>query len=179
MSKNYLFLIFCIISLVANAQTRSIKGIVLDGSNQIPLPNAEVKVQGTDKGTTTNFDGEFTLEGVSEGDVLIISYLGFKEKKVSIDDRTEYAIKLQTDQQALEDVVVIGYGESSKRNVTGSVSSISSENIQDIEPINTAQALQGTAAGVNVTPQGVTFVGDIDPAFDQSTMEIDHVRVYQ
>lgn len=154
MSKNYLFLIFCVISLVANAQTKSISGIVLDGSNQIPLPNAEVKVQGTDKGTTTNFDGEFTLEGVSEGDVLIISYLGFKEKKVNVDDQTEYTIKLQTDQQALEDVVVIGYGESSKRNVTGSVSSISSENIKDIEPINTAQALQGTAAGVNVTPQG-------------------------
>jgi len=136
------------------SQTKSISGLILDGSSQIPLPNAEVKVQGTDMGTTTNFDGEFSLENVSSNATLVISYLGFKSEKVKVEGKTEFTIELQADQETLEDVIVVGYGESSKRNVTGSVSSIGSESIKDIEPVNTAQALQGTAAGVNVTPQG-------------------------
>jgi len=154
MVKNCLILIMCLIGSNLSAQTKSISGVVLDGSNQIPLPNAEVKVEGTGIGTATNFDGEFVLENVNEDATLIVSYLGFKDKKVKIAGKTEFTIELQSDQESLEDVIVIGYGESSKRNVTGSVSSIRSESIQDIEPINTAQALQGTAAGVNVTPQG-------------------------
>ena len=136
------------------SQTKTISGLILDGSSQIPLPNAEVKVQGTDMGTTTNFDGEFSLENVSSNATLVISYLGFKSEKVKVEGKTEFTIELQADQETLEDVIVVGYGESSKRNVTGSVSSIGSESIKDIEPVNTAQALQGTAAGVNVTPQG-------------------------
>jgi TonB-linked SusC/RagA family outer membrane protein len=156
MIKNCLIIIFCISGMSLMAQTKTISGIVLDGSNQIPLPNAEVKVKGTDKGTATNFDGEFTLEGVNEDATLIVSYLGFKTQEVSVAGKTELTINLQPDQEALEDVIVVGYGKSSRRNITGSVSSISSESIQDLEPVNTAQALQGTAAGVNVTPQGGT-----------------------
>jgi len=123
------------------SQTKSISGLILDGSSQIPLPNAEVKVQGTDMGTTTNFDGEFSLENVSSNATLVISYLGFKSEKVKVEGKTEFTIELQADQETLEDVIVVGYGESSKRNVTGSVSSIGSESIKDIEPVNTAQAL--------------------------------------
>ena len=154
MVKNCLILIMCLVGLNVSAQTKTISGVVLDGSNQIPLPNAEIQVEGSDIGTATNFDGEFVLENVNEDAILIVSYLGFKDKKVKVAGKTEFTIELETDQQSLEDVIVVGYGESSKSNVTGSVSSISSESIQDIEPMNAAQALQGTASGVNVTPQG-------------------------
>ncbi|MDR9448819.1 MAG: carboxypeptidase-like regulatory domain-containing protein, partial [Psychroflexus sp.] len=104
MIKNCLIIIFCISGMSLMAQTKTISGIVLDGSNQIPLPNAEVKVKGTDKGTATNFDGEFTLEGVNEDATLVVSYLGFKTQEVSVAGKTELTINLQPDQEALEDV---------------------------------------------------------------------------
>ena len=154
MVKNCLFFIFCIITMNSYAQEKTISGTVLDNTNEIPLPNAEIKIRGTDQGTTTDFDGKFTLENVAEDATLIISYLGFKNKTIRVSGKSEFTITLKPDQESLEDVIVVGYGSNSKRNITGSVSNISSESIQDLEPVNTAQALQGTAAGVNVTPQG-------------------------
>lgn len=154
MLKNYLFIAFSIIYLGMTAQTIDINGTVIDGGSQIPLPDANIQVEGTDKGASTDFDGLFNLSDVPSDGTLVVSYLGFVTQKIPINGQTTFEIVLQPDTEALEDVVVIGYGKSSRRNVTGSVSKVGSADIKKLEPINAAQALQGTAAGVNVTPQG-------------------------
>ncbi|WP_188459034.1 SusC/RagA family TonB-linked outer membrane protein [Psychroflexus planctonicus] len=154
MLKNYLFIVFCIMSLSMSAQTIDISGTVIDGGSQIPLPDANVQVEGTEKGASTDFDGVFTLTGVPSDGTLVVSYLGFVTQKIPIDGKTTFEVVLQPDTEALEDVVVIGYGQSSKRNISGSVSKVGAADIKKLDPINAAQSLQGTAAGVNVTPQG-------------------------
>ncbi len=154
MIKQYVFLILCCFSLAAVSQTKDISGVVFDGSSGIPLPDANVEVLGTTQGTVTDFDGNFQLSNVAVGSEIEISYLGFVSQRIKVGKDDFYTINLETDSEALEDVVVIGYGKSSRRNITGSVSKVGAESIEKLEPINAAQALQGTAAGVNVTPQG-------------------------
>lgn len=154
MLKKYLFIVIGIIGMGMSAQNIDISGTVMDGGSQIPLPDANVEVEGTQIGASTDFDGNFTLNGVPANGTLVVSYLGFITQKIPIDGKTTFEIVLQPDTEALDDIVVIGYGKSSRRNITGSVSKVGAESIQKLEPVNAAQALQGTAAGVNVTPQG-------------------------
>lgn len=154
MIKQYLLLIFCCLSFVAFSQTKDISGVVYDGSSGIPLPDANVEVKGTTQGTVTDFDGLFQLSNVEIGSEIEVSYLGFVSKTFTVGSDDDYSITLEADSEALDDVVVIGYGKSSRRNITGSISKVNAESIEKLEPINAAQALQGTAAGVNVTPQG-------------------------
>ncbi len=135
-------------------QNIDISGTVLDGASQIPLPDANITIEGTDKGTTTDFDGNFQLSNVSPSDVLVVSYLGFVTQKIPVNGKSSFEIILKPDTEALEDVVVIGYGKSSRRNLTGAVSKVDSESIKKLEPVNAAQSIQGTVSGVNVTPQG-------------------------
>lgn len=154
MLKNYLFVIFGVMALSMSAQNIDISGTIIDGGSQLPLPDANVQVEGTDMGASTDFDGNFALVGVPSNATLVISYLGFITKKIPINGKTSFEVVLQPDTEALDDVVVIGYGKSSRRNVTGAVVKVGSESIKKLEPLNAAQSLQGTAAGVNVTPQG-------------------------
>jgi len=137
----------------AYSQEKDIEGNVTDKDSGMPLLGVNVIVEGTSKGTTTDFDGNFSLSSVSNDATLVISYLGFKTVKLNVGTTTNFDIQLQSDTEALDDVVVIGYGKSSRRKITGSVSTVDSESIQDLEPINAANALQGTTAGVSVTPQ--------------------------
>lgn len=153
MINKILFSVICFTSLMMSSQTRDIEGTVTDASSETPLLGVNVIVQGTQKGTTTDFDGNFVLESVPEDAVLELSYLGFKTKTIKVSERLEFNIQLVPDTEALDDVVVIGYGTSSKRNITGSVSKVGSETIKQLEPVNAATALQGTTSGVNVTPQ--------------------------
>lgn len=153
MLKKFTLLLFFMTS-VFYAQEKQVSGTVVDADLNIPLPGVEVQVEGADQGTTTNFDGEFMLDGLSSGDVLLFTYIGFKTLKVTIDDRDVYDLKLESDVEQLEETIVIGYGKQSRRNVTGSVSKVGSEDIKKLEPLNAAQTLQGTVSGVNVTPTG-------------------------
>ncbi|WP_188404882.1 SusC/RagA family TonB-linked outer membrane protein [Psychroflexus salis] len=154
MLKNYLFILCSVISLGVFAQTIEISGTVIDGSSNIPLPDANVSVEGTQNGTSTDFDGNFSLSNVSPSATIVVSYLGFVTQKIPVNGQTKFEIVLQPDTEALDDVVVIGYGKSSRRNITGAVSKVGSESIKKLEPLNAAQSLQGTVSGVNVTPQG-------------------------
>jgi len=141
-------------SSIFYAQEKQVSGTVVDSDANIPLPGVEIQVEGTNKGTTTNFDGEFILDGLSPGDVLLLTYVGFKKQRVEIDERNTYNLTLESDVEQLEETIVIGYGKQSRRNVTGAVSKVGSEDIKKLEPLNAAQSLQGTVSGVNVTPQG-------------------------
>ncbi|MFO7744970.1 MAG: SusC/RagA family TonB-linked outer membrane protein [Psychroflexus sp.] len=143
----------CLLSMWTYSQEIDIKGNVTDKDSGTPLLGVNVLVEGTTKGTTTDFDGNFIITSVPSDATLVFSYLGFQTKKVNVAETTDFNIQLESDTQALDDVVVIGYGASSRRKITGSVSTVDAESIQDLEPINAANALQGTTAGVSVTPQ--------------------------
>lgn len=137
--------------LSLQAQTFSVKGNVTD-EDGMPLLGVNVLVKGEARGTVTDFDGNFVLEDVSPGDILQFSYMGFQPREVAVVDEEFMNVVLKTDPQALSEVVVIGYGTQQKKNITGAVSLVSEDVIEELNPIKVEQALQGTAAGVNILP---------------------------
>ena len=126
----------------------TLTGTVSDDTN-VPVPGASVIIQNTTTGTSTDFDGNYSIE-VTNGDVLEISSLGFSTKIVTVDGQETLNVTLATDASLLEEVVVVGYGARKKSDITGSVSSVKSEELNAFPLANAEQALQGRAAGVVV-----------------------------
>ena len=118
-----------LLSYIGMAQEiKTISGTVTDTAD-VPLPGAQLKVQGKEIFTVTDFDGNFSLEDVQEGDVFKITFLGFQPKEVTIGSANEYNVTLQEEAAALSEVVVIGYGTQTKQDLTGAISQVSSEEI--------------------------------------------------
>lgn len=148
MKKYILVLAAIMFSLSAMAQN-SVHGTVTDAEG-LALPGAGVVIQGTTTGTVTNEKGGFELKA-KPGDVLEVSSLGFITELVTVTEASIYNVVLNEDTNLLEEVVVVGYDTQKKVNLTGSVSSISTENMQNRPIVQTSAALQGLAAGVTVT----------------------------
>ncbi|MDD4515908.1 TonB-dependent receptor, partial [Massilibacteroides sp.] len=116
-----------------------------------PIIGANVVESGTTNGTITDFDGKFTLS-IAPNSTVIITYIGYVEQRVAVGDQTNLSITLKEDSQALEEVVVIGYGTQKKVNLSGSVSSVNMSELTESRPItNISNGLAGMAAGVQVT----------------------------
>ncbi|NNF22610.1 MAG: TonB-dependent receptor plug domain-containing protein, partial [Saprospiraceae bacterium] len=150
MIKLKLAIIATIILTTLNAfsQTRTITGVVQDSFE--PLIGANILIKGTANGTATDIDGNYTLENVSDGDVLIFSYTGYSEQEVAVGDQTEINITLQESALALTEVVVVGYGTKKKSNVVGAVTSVDLEEATALPTTNVSEMLRGRAAGVQV-----------------------------
>ncbi|HSM62555.1 MAG TPA: TonB-dependent receptor plug domain-containing protein, partial [Gillisia sp.] len=144
-----IFLFGGIISMYS--QSIAVQGTVTD-ENNIPLLGVNVLVKNESRGTTTDFDGNFSVENLKAGDVLQFSYIGFLPQEVRISNNETLSITMKADADSLDEVVVIGYGTQQRKDITGAVSVVSSKTIEELNPIKLEQALQGTAAGVNVTP---------------------------
>jgi len=136
--------------LGASAQSFSVSGTITD-ENKMPLLGVNVIVKNESRGTTTDFDGNYTVQDLASGDVLQFSYLGFQTQEVTINNQQRIDIVLLEDSEALNEVVVIGYGTQSRKEITGAVSVVGSETIEDLNPARVEQALQGRVAGVNIT----------------------------
>ncbi|SEQ00984.1 SusC/RagA family TonB-linked outer membrane protein [Neolewinella agarilytica] len=128
-----------------------VSGQVSDESGE-SLIGVTVRVQGTSTGTVTDIDGTFNLEVPSDA-VLEFSYTGFESQAIPVGNQTRFDITLLTSSTVLDEVVVVGYGSVQKSDITGSVSSVKSEDIQAFPVLNAGQALQGRAAGVSVQTQ--------------------------
>lgn len=135
------------------AQDFSLEGTVVDATDSQPLPGVNVVIKNTTRGTTTNFDGEFSLDGVSTGDVLVFSSLGYGTYEHTVAGQDPIRIQLYGDISALEEVVVVGYGTQTKKELTGAVSVVGSETIEELNPQRIEQALQGQVAGVQITSE--------------------------
>ena len=158
MYRILLLLVLCGTGLGLTAQSFDVSGVITDADNGDPLIGASVLVAGDDgapgvKGTVTDIDGSFLISDVAAGTELRITYTGYAPLTVTVQNAEPLSIQLSADVQALDEVVVIGYGTQQKRNVTGAVSTVDSETITDLKPQKVEQALQGTVAGVNVTSQ--------------------------
>lgn len=133
------------------AQNKLIKGIVTD-ENQIPLPGVTVKVKSSSEGTSTDRNGSFTIATHSEGEVLIFSYLGYLSRQLPAENKMN--VFLSPDAKQLKDLVVIGYGTSNKKEITGSITSLKAEDMNVGVFSTPAELLQGKIPGLNVTKSG-------------------------
>lgn len=149
--KIFLLMAFLVMSnLGIYAQTKSITGRVIDNSLQIPLVGVTVKEQNsTTNGTITDVDGNYAIK-VPEDAVLEFSYLGYIPQRVAVKGKSEILISLKEDSKVLDEIVVVGYGTQSRRNVTGAVSDIKSDDITRTASTTMAGALAGKLPGISV-----------------------------
>ena len=130
-------------------QNGTASGVVKDALGEAVI-GASVVVKGTTNGTITDFDGNFSLSNVKKGDVVVVSFVGYKTQEVAWNGQS-LNIVLKDDAQALEEVVVVGYGSQKKVNLTGSVSQVKGEVLESRPVANAAQALQGVVPGLNLS----------------------------
>ncbi|WP_051315102.1 SusC/RagA family TonB-linked outer membrane protein [Algoriphagus terrigena] len=138
---------FCI-SATSFGQTQSVRGVVT--SEGEPVPGALVMIKGTQKGTVTDIDGNYTVDAAA-GDVLVISFVGYTTKEVAVvGGQTTINVTLDLSTSDLSEVVVVGYGSQIKKEVTGAIQSVSGKDLQDMPVSSVAQKLQGRLAGVQI-----------------------------
>lgn len=132
------------------AQSQTITGTVISAEDSQPLPGVTIQVKNTNKGTTTNAEGEYSLTVSESANTLLFSFVGFKTQEIAINGRSTIDVTMETDVQQLSDVVVVGFGTQTKQDVTGNVASVSGEDIEEVSVSSIEQAIQGRAAGVFV-----------------------------
>ncbi|GAA5222327.1 SusC/RagA family TonB-linked outer membrane protein [Membranihabitans marinus] len=132
---------------------RKLTGLILNISGEVtdvngePLIGVNVRIKGSEMGTATDFDGSYSLNNVNENAIIVFSYIGFQTVEIPLDGRTELSVKLLSDSELLDEVVVVGYGTQKKVNVIGSVSSLSNEDITSSPVSMVSNALSGRLSG--------------------------------
>ena len=150
--KLALLLLFSLLATALSAQNKKISGKVIDEKHQ-PVLGASVVVKGTTKGTTTDFDGNFTIDVPAKA-TLSVSFIGYHTQNVAVGNQNQLTIVLKEEQEQLDEVVVVGYGTVRKKDLTGAVTSVSNKALKEKPIANAGEALQGRAAGVQVTSAG-------------------------
>jgi len=152
--KSFLIsVLLCFIGFSVYSQNSEIKGVVVDVSG-VPLPGVSVIVKNSERGTSTNFDGNFTINNIKIGDTIVFSYLGYVKNEIVISNFDFLKVTLKEDTEKLEEVVIIGYGSQKVSKISGSVSTVNKNSIEKLKPVRFEEALQGQAAGVNVISSG-------------------------
>jgi len=144
-------LLLCNITLFAQ-DSYSLSGTVVSKSDNSPIPGVNVLIAGTTDGTTTDFDGNFTME-VKNGDVLQFSYVGFETQSITISGQTSLNVVLEEDLNQLDEVVVVGYGTRKKSHLTGAVAKIGGDDIAELQVARVDDALAGKLPGVLIQNQ--------------------------
>lgn len=148
-AKSALFaILFMCISAFAQ-ENLTVKGLVVDANDNMPLPSVNVIIVGTSTGTSTDFDGNYQIQ-VKKGDVIQFSYIGYISQTVIIDNQTTIDMSLAADANNLDEVVVIGYGTQKKSHLTGSISKVVNEDLDQIAVSRVDDALVGQVSGVNI-----------------------------
>lgn len=156
MKKKLSRLIICLaltlIGIQAQAQKTTVSGTVTDGI--LPLPGVNVFVKGTNKATSTDFEGKFTFPNLSPKDILTFSFISFKNIEVTVGNKTSLNIVMEEEAGLLNEVVVVGYGTTSKRELTGSIGSVKGADLVKTVAGNPTAALQGKLTGIQVENPG-------------------------
>ncbi len=138
---------------VRGFQETPIKGVVKDAATGEPISGVSVKVKGSSRGTSTDANGAFTIEG-KVGDVLVVSYIGYSSSEITIAGKADLTISLNSSQDALEEVVVTGYSTQRKKDLTGSVAVVNTDQLKTTPAASAVESLQGRATGVQVVTDG-------------------------
>lgn len=136
----------------SNEQQQAISGTIIDAEG-LPMGGVTVAVVGTQKGTMSDFDGNYTLSAKS-GDVLRFSFIGYKTQDITVANNTVINLTLEEDISALDEVIVLGYNAVEKRKVTGSVASVNTDELNEISSTSLGNAVAGRIAGVSITQTG-------------------------
>ena len=145
-----LTLILLALSQVVLGQTKTITGKVLDESG-VGIPGVNVTIKGTVTGTSSDIDGGFQLSDVKEGSILVFSFIGYQVSEIPLGNETNITVTLKEDTQAIDEVVVVGFGSQKRENVTGAASHVKMDQVMGDRPVvSSAQALQGVSAGLQV-----------------------------
>ncbi len=149
-NRAILSVIMLLVTVMSFAQIR-VTGVASDATTGESLPFITIQVKGTTQGTTTDMDGKYTIEVPGVNSVLVYSYIGYKKVEVTVGNQTRINVSLQEDVEILDEVVVVGYGVQNKRDVTGSIAKVDGEDLMSNPASSFDTALQGRAAGVQVT----------------------------
>ncbi len=170
MKKGLLFsFLLCLMAGLSMAQTRQVSGQVINQTSNENLSAASVTLKGSNKGVVANAEGKFTIAVPEKGTaVLVIKSVGYASQEVDVTNESNVVVKLAQESAVLEDVVVVGYGERRKKDVTGAVSQVQAKDIVRGNPILAAKAIQGQVAGATVTkasnrpgaPYSITIRGE-------------------
>lgn len=176
MTTKILSVFVLLLSIGSFGQNVNVSGTVTENVSNQPLPGVNILIKGTSRGVTTDFDGNYTITDLPLNSVLVFSYIGFVEQEITVKSNKPINVVLAEDAQALNEVVVIGYGSQRKELVTGAFSSIDAEKIVENNPQRIEEALKGAAAGVqvnansgspgaalNIRIRGITTNGDNSP----------------
>ena len=145
--KHFMFLSIMLFSSIVLAQT--VTGTVSDANGS--LPGVNVIVKGTTNGVTTDFEGTYTINNVSADAVLVFSFIGYKTQEIAVKGQSTINVVMQEDSQALEEVVIIGYGQTTVKDATGAVAVVSSDDFNQGVISSPEQLIQGKTAGVQIT----------------------------
>ena len=151
------FIFICLLSINVHAQNRTVKGTVIGSEDSQPIPGVNVMIEGTSLGSSTDFDGFYSIEAPL-GSTLVYSYIGMEETKILVSEATHNVI-MEASTTGLDEVIVVGYGTMKKREITGAISSVKAEDIAKTATSDFAASLQGRMAGVSVR-QGNSAPGD-------------------
>ena len=148
--RRFLFSLLLAVSSTMVWAQGNVSGKVVDATGE-PVIGASVMVKGSTIGAITDLDGNFSIPNAPRNATLEISYVGFKTQTIPVGGKNAISVTMQEDRQMLDDVVVVGYGVQKKSDVTGAMASVSTEEL-NARPVNNAlEALQGKAAGVDIT----------------------------
>jgi TonB-dependent starch-binding outer membrane protein SusC len=129
----------------------AISGKVLDANDGSSLPGATVLVKGTSSGSITDLDGDFEIEVPSKESILVFKFIGYVEQEITVGDRSDMLVRLTPSLTNLDEVVVTGFGTQIKRELTGSIGNVSSEEILKVNNNTFQNSIQGAISGVSVT----------------------------
>lgn len=146
--SGFLTLFLAFVVHISFAQEKTISGVVTD-QNGLPLPGTTVLVKGTTNGTSADFDGNYSIKA-NQGATLVFSFVGYTTKEVAVGTSNTINVTMVEDAEALEEVLIVGYGTATKQSFAGTAATISTENIEAKNFSNVTQALAGEVAGVNV-----------------------------
>ena len=187
MKKLFLLLLFTLPSLlVIGQQSIEVSGLVTDPDG-MGIPGVSILVQGTQQGTITNFDGNYSITVPSNG-TLVFPFIGYATREVAVSGQTTLDIKMAEEAFDMDEVVVIGYGTAAVKDVTGTIAVVRSDEISSQQVSNVGQALQGKVAGVQVTSDGSpgksptirirglgTVTSDADPLYVVDNVPVDDI----
>ncbi len=143
------------------AQGHAVTGKITSAKEGTPLGSVSVTVKGSTSGTVTDEQGNFRLNVPDNNSTLVISFLGYTPQEVNVRNRTNLEMSLEETNQKLDEVVVVGYGQQKRRDVTGAISSVSSKALSEVPVNSPAQALQGRVAGLYAVTQGYRPGSDV------------------
>ena len=149
--RMFLFLmLFALIHISAIAQPKTVSGKVTDTSGE-PIPGVNIILKGTTQGTITDVDGNYLLSNVPDSAILVFSFVGMKKQEIEVGMQSSINVTLVEETTGLDEIVIVGYGTARKGDLTGSIATVSTKDFDKVPATNPLQALQGMAAGLQIT----------------------------